>query len=409
MPSTIQTFDAFLKVTYTKDKVEDLTMCASPFVANCEKDTELQGTGEVVPIKYGNPQGHAGTRATASANETSVIGKKFLIVAGEFNSEVVIGDRVMKASRGNPGAFLKNRESEIDGLYEQAGQSLAAYFWGNGGLSLGRIGSMTGNNWTLLNPADIVNFHEGMDIVVSADDGSNVAHALRAGVCRITNVNRNTGVITVDNAANITGEANNDYIFREGTFRGNTSVFVTEGVQSFITATDTPADLYGMTQRTADPARLAGVRLPDSDVAGTSMEDRLKILGARIASRTGGKITDVALNPDDWQILEIELSSRGQRQFETDARFGFMAIKAAIGGQMVRVWSDPFCPRGTAFAFRMGTWKIHSMLDLIHVKNGDGLQMLRKNGTNDYVHELISYPGLSCNAPGWNGRVSLTV
>jgi hypothetical protein len=410
MPANYETLSFALKRRYTKKKVEDLTLAECPLVAHCTKDTDFSGDSLTVPLIYGNPQGVSGALVDAQAAATNVRGKRFLLTTGTLEASVSFENKVMSATRDNPGAFLRARAIECDGLYTQVGDTLNQYFWGTGGNSLGQIaaGGVAGAVFTLADPSQTVNFEVGMHIVLSANDGTDVGHVQRAGSSPIVAVNREAGTITIADAGDITGEAAGDHIFRRGTFVGATGRFITHGVQSFIYSSSSPPDLYGMI-RTDDPQRLAGCRIPAADVAGRSMEERIQILLTRMVGTYKGKgATHGYLNPEEWQILSIELQSRGTRPLKDDtARFGFMYLEVTGGGRVVKIYPDRFCPRGHFFALRQENWTIHSMEQLIQPVDRDGLTILRAATTNDFEYRLVSYPAMSCNAPGWSGRVAV--
>jgi hypothetical protein len=410
MPSDMTTFAFALKQRYTSRKVEDLTVKECPLMAMLNGDTDLQGEATPVPLVYGNPQGISNTVANSQTAATNLKGKKFVLTPGDLSGSVSITDKVIKASKSNKGAWLRARAAEIDGLYTQHGQVLNAAFWGNGGGSIGQIatGGIAGNVITLADPAQVINFEVGMYVQFSANDGSDVSHALRAGSTYVTVVNREAGTITVNDFGAITGETALDYIFRMGVFYGNSGTFVTHGVQSFVYSSSTPPDCYSMV-RTDDPTRLAGVRVPSTDIAGRSIEDRIQILGTRIKTRGGGPGPSAGfLNPEDWQELSLELQSRGQRPLTDDStRFGFQKLEVVTGGSKVNLYADPFAPKGHAFLLRMENWVKHSMGEMIQAVEEDGLTLLRSSTANTYEYRTVTYPAMSCNAPGWSGRVAV--
>ncbi len=407
MGSTLTTFDFALKRRYTDRQIEDLTISDKPFLAKVNKNTEFSGSSTVVPLQVGNAQGIAGqSRALAQTNQTNVRGLAFNLVAGDYFGSTYIGDKVIEASRNNPGAFFDDKTAETDALWEQMSQNLALYLFGNGGQAIGRRLSASTNDITLTNQADIANFEIGMAVVAAANDGSDAANAPRVGSTTVTAVNRVTGVVTLASAAGITAFADNDYLFRQGDFFGNTGTVVLKGIGAYIWGTDTPPALYGMT-RTSDVVRLAGCRLQSAVLAGKGTEERIQLLGAYMAGVYRQQPVDsVYLHPIDWQYLSQALQSSGYRAVTDEStRFGFQVIKWAVGGKVVEIYADPFCPQGTAFALNMKSWRLHSMNKLIHPLERDGLTMLRAATNDEYEYRLISYPVLECNAPGRNGRV----
>lgn len=421
MGSTLTTFDALIKERYIdSDRVEELTYPENVLLGMLEKkgDTGMVGDTLPVPIITGNPQGVGGVFATAQTNASNIKASKFNITAGDYYGVVQIGDKVMMASRTNQGAFLEDKITEIDGLYEQAGEDLSIYLWGNGGGSLGQVASIGpgANDITLVNPIDSQNFEVGMTTVESANDGSSAAHALNAGSSTVTAVNRANGVITFATRSNYSSLAVGDFFFRSGDFFGNTanvqaSAVVMAGLQAFITATDTPQALWGLTaaNRAVDPQRFAGCRVDPNSLAGKTYEERIKILVAQMVGRFKSKSpTAFFMNPEDFQVLETLMGARGIRPLQDDeTKFGYSKIDVLTGSGRIPIYSDRHCPFGTAFAMRMQNHWISSMGELLHVQNGDGLQMLRGSTSTDYEFRLISYPLYANACPKNFGRVQL--
>lgn len=409
MAADLTTFEYAMKRRYTDKKVEDMTIGKCPFVANLAKNEDFSGESLTIPLIHGNPQGLGGTLAKAQANRTNSRGKKFLITVGDYDGSVEIEDKLIKASRSNKGAFLMARAVEFDGLYTSFGDDLNSYFWGNGGGSLGVIGDLPGGNVIqLATPSDAFRFEESMTIVLSDDDGTDPSHVLRTGSTFVTAVDRSAGTITVDDLGDLTGETVGDFIFRDGGFIGNTGNFVTHGVESYITPTDTPAAIYGMT-RTSDPQRLAGCRLPAAVSAPLSLEDRIRKLASYMGGRfKAGGVTHGYLHPEKWEELSVELGARGTRPLNDDStRFGFNTLTVVTSSGAVKIYADPYCPFASGFLFRQENWMRHSMGKLIHPVDEDGVTMLRNATNNAYEYRLVSYPALSNNAPGFSGRVSM--
>lgn len=414
--STLTTFDALLKERYIdSDRVEELVYPENVLLGMLEKrgDTGMVGDTMPVPIITKNPQGAGGVFSTAQTNASNIGASKFNITAGDYYGVVQIGDKVMMASRTNQGAFLEDKVTEIDGLYETVGEDLSIYAWGNGGGALGQVASIGpgANDITLVNPIDSQNFEVGMTTVESASDGSVSTHALRAGSTTVAGINRATGVVTFTDRSQYSALAVGDYFFRSGDFFGNTGVVIMKGVQAFIAASDAPPALWNLTaaDRAVDPQRFAGCRVDPNSLNGKTYEERIKILVAQMTSRFKSKApTAFFMNPEDFQILETLMGARGVRPLEDDStKFGYSKIDVLTGSGRIPIYSDRHCPFGTAFGFRMSNHWISSMGELIHVQNGDGLQMLRASTSTDYEFRLISYPLYANNAPKNHGRVLL--
>lgn len=417
--STMTTFDSLLKERYESDFPEILMYPENPLLAKLQKlgDTEMVGSDMPVPLFTGLPQGLSGSFTKAQNKAATASGStrsdKWVITAGDYFGVIQLGDKVMKSSRTNRGAFLANKTVEIDGLFEQAAEILSVYLWGNGGQSLGRRLSLAGNNLTLVNAIDAQNFEVGMDLRASANDGATSTDTLRAGnEATLTAVNRATGVITATDWADITAFADGDYLFRDGDFFGDQGVIVMKGVEAFITETDTPPALWGVTSATrqTDPQRYAGCRVDPAELAGKTIDERIKILISRMTGRFKAKAPTAGwLNPEDFQVLETLMAAKGVRALEDDStQFGYAKISIATSGGMIPIFTDRHCRKGHFFAMRMEDWGISSIEELTHFQNEDGMQILRKDASTNYEARLLSYPLLFNRAPKNSGRCALT-
>lgn len=414
MASTLTTFDGLMKEKYEDPSVvEKLIYPENPLLAMLEKrgDTGMVGDVLPVPILYGLPQGLGITFSTAQTNATNVKTTKWSITCGDYYGVVQIGDKVMAASRTNQGAFLSNKEVEMDGLIEQIGDSLSVHAWGNGGLALGRIASISSNTLTLETPSDIANFELDMELVASGDgDGSAGTENLRSGNSTVANIDRAAGTVTIT-VSEITSLAAGDYLFRQSDFGGSGGGTSLKGVQAFVTTSSAPPTLWGVTNtvRATDVERFSGCKVTAADIAGKSMEERIKILVSRMTGRYKAKAPTAGfMHPERFQQLETLMSARGQRDLNTtDTKFGFSKIDIATSGGRIPIYCDRHCPYDRFYAFRMENFWVSSMKDLIHWQNGDGLQILRRATTTDYEARAISYPLLACNAPKNSGVVSL--
>lgn len=409
MASTLTTFTAFIKRRYTDQKVVSMIGTDRPTLGMMKKAEDLDGESLTVPILTLNAQGVAGsTRAVSQTNKTNVQGQKFTVTLGEYFGTTSIGDKALKASRRNVAAFLENKKSEMDSLYDQMADSLSTYLFGNGGGALGQISSISSDIITLTKPTDAHNFEVGMEIVASEGDGSDTGHSLQAGNSTVTLVNRATGAITIT-ASELTDEDADDYLFRQGDFFGDTGVVVLKGLQAQLPGSATPGALYGMT-RTSDPIRLAGCYVPSADITGFDIEKRLQTLGSYMAGRYRSRVPKFwVMHPEDWQSLSYGLQSRGQRSLtESRTSFGYEYLELMAGGRRCELYADSFCPKGKAFALNLDHWWMGSLGKLIHPIQEDGLMLLRSSTTDDYEYRLKSYPALYTNAPIRSGVVSLT-
>jgi len=418
MGSTFTTYTALLKERYGDPSiVEELTYPENVLLSLLDKkgDTGMSGADLKVPVIGTNPQGLGGVFSTAQTNATNIAANAFSVVAGDYFGVVQIGDKVFMASRTNNGAYLENKRVEIDGLYEQAGENLSIYLWGNGGQALGQVASISTNDVFLTDASQSGNFEAGMVLVASTGDGASTSDTLKAGSASLTSVNRATGDLLLNTVATITGTlAVSDFLFRQSDFFGNVGSIPLKGIQCYVPATDAQVNttLWGMTgaTRITDIQRYGGCRVDPTLLQGKTIEERIKILLAQMTGRFKAKAPTAGfMNPEDFQQLETLLSARGIRPLEDDnTKFGFMKIEIATAAGRIPIYTDRHCPKGNFFAFRMDNLAMHSMGELLHPQTGDGLEILRRATSTDYEFRLLSYPLLAVNAPKNLGRCSLT-
>lgn len=415
----MSTFAALLKQRYLgSDIVEKLAYPDNPLLGMLEKkgDTGMVGSNLPVPFFTRNPQGVAAQNFTlAQTNSTVTASDKFTIEAGNYFGAVQINDKAIMAARNNAGAFLEHKRIEIDGLYETMGEMLSIHAWGNGGGALCRLATLSTNDFTITQAEQSANLEPGMTVVASADDGSVSTHSMRdsGDQTSITAINRATGAGTFLLASDISGLAAGDYLFREGDFFGDTGTIAMKGVQCFLTATDSPMALWGISAatRAGDPQRYAGCRVAAADLSGMQMDERIKTLLAYMTGRFKAKAPTAGfLHPEDFLRLESLMAGTGLRSLPDDStKFGYRKIDVVspTSSGSVPIYLDRHCPKGTFFALRLDNWWVSSMGELMHPMTGDGNEILRMSTTTDYEFRLLAYPLLACNAPKNNGRVSL--
>ena len=412
MASTLASFDAFLKDYYTKDKIDDLTKKDRPFFGMVNREEDLGGDQYIHPFIFQNPQGFGATLAKAQqgsqqgSGNGNLQGRKWKVAYGDYSASVEIGDKVIKASRSNVGAFLRDQETEINGLYQGFGDTFSTYLYNNGGQALGSFSVISTGVCTLVNADDVVNFEVGQILVVSVNDGSDPAHILVGGSAQgfVIAVNRNAGTFTVSTtsggaAGTPTNWAGTQFVFRDGDFGGSGSTRIMLSLGAWIPASDPAATTFENINRTIDLARMSGIRLTTADTTGLSLEQRLKRLVTRMR---------VFMNPEKWQNVADSLESRGYREIGGDAVTGYENLSFKAGGKTIKIYADPFCPVATAFALKMDTVKLGGLSKIPEVVNGDGLEMLRKVASNDYEYRLVAYPAFVVAAPGFCGRVTTT-
>lgn len=421
MGSTLTTFDAFLKENYGNEKrVQELVYKDFPFLGYITKKYDVANTtGDtlIAPVVYGTPQGlsssvaNAQTASAASGGATQA--KKWQCTFGDYYSNLVISDKLLKLSASDMGSFLEAKKKEIDELYTAWSQVMSAYLLTNKTRNLGTFTISTGV-CTLTYADDVVNYYPGMLVQASADDGSSTSHALlgSGSIGYVIGVDANAGTFTVSAtdggaAGTPSGWTGTMYGFRYGDFGGTTTPgVVCDGYGDWCPATAPSATLFNGVNRTVATMALSGVRLTTAEVAGLSTEQRIKRLCTRMAGRGFGAPDAVFLNPEKWQDVADGLESRGVRDaVGKDAAFGYQKIRVAAGGTLIDIYSDRYVPIGAIYALRKEAFTLYAPVGFPFIMNGDGLQMLRKATSNDYELRLQAYP-CTVATPGYMGRAA---
>lgn len=420
MSSTLTTFDAFLKERYTKEKVENLVNHKRITWALLSKDGDCSGDVFVEPIIIGDPQGLGATRAKAQTGAqqagtgANVVGKKWQLTFGDYAGSVEIGEKVMRASKDDMGSFLRNKATEIDGLYNAFANTFCTYLFSNGGQACG-TGTISTGVITLTDPEAVANFHIGQILCASANDGSDSSHTLlgSGSLGYVIALDHENGKLTVSatsggaagTPASWTGTM---YFFRSGDFGGSGATDIFKGFGAWIPGSaPSSTSFYGVDRTISD--LLSGCRVPSADYTPLGNEARIKKLVTRMTSRFGSPTpTHIALNPEKWQALADSLEARGTRPL--DGKVGTMSyskLVLAMSGDNVEIISDRFCPLTKCYALNMGHWKMRSYGPIPDVLKSDGLEMLRKSDADTYEHRLVAFPVLSTNAPSYNGTVPM--
>lgn len=418
MALDLTTFDAALKEHYTDDRVKNLVYRNNPMVALMPKMERFGGRNLPVPIQFANPMSRSVDYATALALKpgASSSHEAFLLTRARDYCLATIDNETMEASVGNANAFMEAAVTEINSAIHSCTRSLAMKLYRSGTGSVGQVDGAAyvagTNQFTLLNPEDVVNYEVGGELVVSAGAGAD-GDPLRAGSATITAVDRDTGTITSDAAwdAQIAGFTNvsteDDFIYYQGdAANGGPNVAIT-GLDAWLPQVVPAAAFFGVL-RQQDASRLGG-----NFVNGTllTVEEAL-IDGASRAAREGGRPSHVFMNHLHYAELLKSLGSKVQyeRVSPGDAAVGeisFSGVRLHTPTGSVLVVPDHNCPTGNAYMLQLDTWKLYSLGMAPKILEPDGMRVLREPSLDALEVRVGYYAQLGCSAPGWNTRISL--
>jgi hypothetical protein len=397
----LTTFDYALKELYPVSTVANLTYKDRPLLAALSKSTDFYGDNLVVPVEYANPQGRSATFSTAVTNKRPTLGVKFNVTRARDYVLADIDNETILASANDKGALARAIKTENDNAIRAISNQLAADLYGTGSGSLGQVGNASPTTTiTLSNIEDVVKFDVGMELKFSTADGTG---SEKAGNTDITDINRDTGVLTVadDLSASpfTSAVAQNDYIFVQGDHAAKI-----KGLSAWVPSTAPTATTFFGVDRTSDTVRLGGMRY---DGSADPIEETLVKAAIRL-TRHGGSPDYVYMNPTNFGDLINALGSKKQyTDVEMEAGIGFRALTLQAGHGEMKVMSDRFCPVNRAFMLQMDTWKLHSLGPCPQTLDTDGLSSLR-NATADSVEVRHGYYAqLYCKAPGYNANIQL--
>lgn len=401
MSLNMTTFASALKVHYTDDAVENMVYKDNPLLALIAKYEQFGGKNLPVPILFGNPQGRSATFSTAQANKTNSQIKDFVLTRASDYSLASISNEVLEASKGNANAFMEAATTEIDGAIHSASRSLAIAMYGNGSGSIGQAaGSYTGTSLTLSDIESVTNFEVGMELVFSTADGGG---SVKSGSVTVNNVNRDTGVLTVDAMSAIdggTGVAANDYVFVQGDYD-----LKIKGLAAWLPATAPTSTAFFSVDRSVDASRLGGIRF---DGSAMPIEEALIAAAAR-GAREGAKPDICFMNYSNFANLEKALGSKVQYiDLKANAEIGFRGIVINGPRGPIKIVADQNCPANVAYMLQMDTWKLYSLGKCPKILDSDGLKMLRESSADAVEVRVGYYAQLGTKAPGYNVRIKLS-
>lgn len=400
----LSSMNAALKELYAGQVVENLVYADNPFLAMVPKFTKFEGKNKPIPIINGVSQGRSSTFANAQANQSATQIQEFFLTRKSDYSIATIDNQTMLASASDAGAFLNGSKIQIDGAFRSIVLSLSSALFRSGTGSIGQIGTITSGVITLASTLDVVQFEINQVLQADATDGG---ASPRAALGYVVAVNRSLGTVTVSTsmggAAGTPGSwAPNDFLLVQGDLNAKIS-----GLSAWIpsTAPTTGDNFYGV-DRSVDTQRLAGSIY---DGSAQSIEEALIDASSDLALQ-GGKPDNFVTNYRSFAALDKALGSKVQYiDKKGPADISFRGIQVIGGNRMINVWPDRSCPGLKGYLLQMDTWCLESLGDapMILTYGKEGLEMLRVANADAAEVRVGYYANLRCNAPGWNGVVSL--
>lgn len=405
---------AYLKRYYVKDgKFLRLFLKDSAFLGLVNKDEKAGGEVCRTPINYLPPGGGANTYSTAVANHRPGLYDKFDFSWVNKYQPIYITDDAIKDSKGDALAVASVMDTEVDGAMQNHRAAISAAIQVGPGNALGRtLSGYNGVTITLTRKSDSIKFKVGDVVVACSANGDAAADTARTGSMTLTAVDYQAGTLTGGSNWNtaITSFVNNDYLFLQGSFKGNCA-----GIAGWCPETaPTSGDSFGGIDRSPYPQLLAGSVYNGQ---GETHRSALNSACAHMQHMGGAVPTHYFCNPLDLVTL-VNAAETAQGSVVLPARgpggrtleVGYAAINLACAAGIIKVVSDRWVPQGSPFLTDLDSWSIKSVGPLLELQQFDGLTFRRAVVANGDSWEAMikTRYNMSCNRPFATCRITLS-
>jgi hypothetical protein len=371
----------------------------------------------------------SGTGGAGTAPGAATHDGQWLVPHGQIETSLRLKYRDLVIGKTNKGAYVRNLTHQTDKHGEAFGERMAQLILGGSGYTLGEVDLTTSASGTVtvVDLENIANFHRGMILVASANNGSVSTHTLLPANVNfqkayVKSVNRDAGTFVIsavsqDGAAGFPAgwgaQGDNVFVFPLGQFKpllpGSTfnSKLMIQALAEWITpavATDT----FNSVDRSIDSA-LSGVRPPSSVIGGLPPEHKIGAVAAYMQQNYSATrpLTYVA-SPLVWFSLVRSLSAQGLvKEIGGQLTGGGKSVTVATVLGDSKLISEPHQDPNFVYGLLMDEIKIHHLDGLPGVANADGFQMLRQADSNDLEFRLIAFPQLIVREPWRHARFAL--
>ncbi len=363
MVTTYALWDA-LKHMYAPWRLESTVANYNPAWMAAAKSTDGGGEDYSFYVEYDIP-GRSNTFAVAQRNAGRVRHAKFAMTFADDHSVIQIGEKLLAGSNTSAKAIRNTMKVQTDGALTALRNSCGRNMFGDGSGSVGAISATAALGTTTLlfaDALDVVNFHEGQQLVFAL----NAASALRSTTpLAVTRVDELGGSVTLSATPNslAAGIAVGDLIFTEGDYVAAADRRSFLGFAAWIPTTAEFAansTIFGY-NRVVNRTSLAGYYFSDAaggDYAGFNEDDALQLAGEYI-SRGGGVMNTCFMNPFRIRRLinaigsveryykKVPFTAAGGKVVAT---LGYEVVKVATPAGIIECIGDRNCPRDSIYA-----------------------------------------------------------
>ena len=419
-------YDPVHRELWPDQRVVDTTYQGSPFLGQLRKDESMGYDKKYVALQYSRPNGRSRLFATAQGN---IDGSRYASFGIETVDDYGLGNfagKLLRSSRNPSESFIVDVfERETMSALREIRRSLHIGLWGQADGVRGVVSAITEpgggvTNITLVDPQDAKNFQVGMELQ---------AAATRTGAVRAANsfpvqeVDLVAGTLVLTGTAITTDSwAVSDFLFADGDANNGAALGslpgpMIAGVPAWIpTTAPTSGDDHFGVDRSVDVVRLAGWRFTQAGLgAGSVYESIMRGLGTMTR---GGDIEApdrVYMDGETYVELLDDLdttSAQGetiQRQANDEANVYYSGVRIhSPAGNPVECFVDPQVPFKRLYLINQDTWKLHSIGMAPQFIEEDGTRILRGATADSFEFRMVYHAQLSCDAPFFNGVITLT-
>jgi hypothetical protein len=383
--SLITNVQEYLKDVYSNGFADESTRIHT-LLDRIAKPDEIGDLNYWYLIKYANSQNIAlgdDNIAAAQAVNTSSKAIKVAMNPSIMSGEAILPITQLEASlKGNTFAFGSLIETEVDGMMDEFFTRRAFQLYRDSFGARGQISGIVSNTITLINAFDAVNYMQGMTLNASTNENGS---SPRTGTITVVSVDVGDGTVTVDNVANISGLAANDYLFAATEI----SQLALEGLSLCTPATaPTSGDSFRGIDRSVDPSRLAGSRLTTAQVTGTLEQNIVKVL--TFIRQIGGRSDFATMNSERAMEVRTRLGAKVRYEPGGDATYGFSTFMFDTPQGPVKVLDDPDCPTTATWVGLEASHKLPTLDAFVRIDESDGNWAIRKPSNNQIAVRIRS-------------------
>lgn len=385
MAATLATQDQILKDQFLellKNQVNTKSDLLYNMIKSSEKNIDAYQVVKSAPYGINGGAG-AGTETGLLPTAGENFYQKFVSTTKNYYGQLQIGDKVMKATKSNKGAFIDALVSEMEGLKEAVKFVYGRDLYLDSTGILGACSPAAGVTSFVMD--DVRYIIEGMtiDLLNSAAAYAPIANGTAR---RVKAVNRATKTVTLYGAATVTVTADTRVTTQ------NSYNLSLSGLKDLFKST---GSLYGV-DRAANPWMIPSL----NGSFGAISDSKIQAVIADIEDFKGGMINYIGVSTDveGFYMAYMEATKRNVNVMEVAGGYKSIAFKD------IPMKRNRFLAPGTMDFLDTGKFTFHVLSDWDWITGEGGAILQQVAGYPIYAASLAKYGELICDHPGAQGR-----